>query len=469
MEIPGFKIERLIAEGGMSSVYLAVQDSLDRRVALKILKKFDSAEHAERFLHEGRIIASLNHRNIITIHDIGVVGDQHYIAMEYLEGGSLEERIAKGIELPDVLGLLECIGECLEFVHRKGIVHRDIKPSNILFHVDGTPKLTDFGIAKRLEHDQDLTMDGRALGSPYYLSPEQAEGRPLDGRSDIYSLGITFYQMLTGRRPYAENSHIETIVAHLTQPIPRLPHALSRYQNVLEHMLSKSANDRAASAGHLVELVRQVRCSESKAQDDMPAVQTTHSCADRRRHLPPDAPVDRRKGFPAKRIALGVVLLSIATGASLLSQDPDTLRGAAPEVMPAPSASDTIELTVTDTHEQGHLAPVLQAESPNREQPKASVQTALTGDPLQFQPYPEEPREKTVQRETERDSSLDELQLYRPATVSAGEAESEPSQDLDQWVHTGSEVPGDYQPNTSFGDSGHDDFQERIELDPVDD
>ena len=105
-------------------------------------------------------------------------------------------------------------------MHRRDIVHRDIKPGNILFHSDGTPKLSDFGIAKQIDADQELTMDGSAFGSPYYISPEQAECRPLDGRSDIYSLGIVFYQMLTGRRPYAEKSHIETIVAHFSSPVP---------------------------------------------------------------------------------------------------------------------------------------------------------------------------------------------------------------------------------------------------------
>jgi len=143
VEIPGYKVEGLVAEGGMAAVYLAIQESLDRRVALKLLKKFDKPEQFKRFINEGRIIASLNHRNIITIHDIGVIGDQHYISMEYLEEGDLEARIRRGMTPADAINLLETIGECLEFVHRKGIVHRDIKPANILFSKDGTPILTD--------------------------------------------------------------------------------------------------------------------------------------------------------------------------------------------------------------------------------------------------------------------------------------------------------------------------------------
>jgi serine/threonine-protein kinase PpkA len=156
VEIPGYSVERLIGRGGMSSVYLGVQRSLGRRVALKVLKRFDNPGQTNRFLHEGRIIAALNHRNIITIHDIGTIGERHYIAMEYLRGRSLAERIAKGVPLPKALSLLEQLAACLHFVHKRGIVHRDIKPGNIMFHADGTPKLTDFGIAKRVHSNQEL-------------------------------------------------------------------------------------------------------------------------------------------------------------------------------------------------------------------------------------------------------------------------------------------------------------------------
>jgi len=266
IKIPGFRIERFIAEGGMASVFLAVQVSLHRSVALKILKKFDSPEHAERFLREGRTIASLNHRNIITIHDIGVIGDRHYISMEYLDGGSLRERIDTRMPGSDILDLMESICSCLDFVHRKGIIHRDIKPSNILFHTDGTAKLTDFGIAKQLNSDQDLTIDGSAFGSPYYISPEQAEGHKLDGRADIYALGIIFYEMLTGKKPFAEKSHLETILAHLTHPIPKLPKAYSKYQVLLEHMIAKAPGDRAASAKELLDLIQKLRSFDTPSR-----------------------------------------------------------------------------------------------------------------------------------------------------------------------------------------------------------
>ncbi len=259
LKIPGYRILRLIADGGMASVYLAVQESLDRRVVLKLPKKFNDIFQSARFVNEGRIIASLNHHNIITIYDIGVAGERHYFTMEYLEGGDLEDRIIKGISPDDALDLVEAIGGCLEYVHRKDIIHRDIKPANILFHRNGTPVLTDFGVAKQTEADSRLTKDGTALGSPYYISPEQAECKPLDGRADIYSLGIILYEMLTGKKPYTGSSDIQIIIAHLSDPVPSLPPELSQYQELIDRMIAKNPDDRFATAGEMVEYIQGVR------------------------------------------------------------------------------------------------------------------------------------------------------------------------------------------------------------------
>jgi serine/threonine-protein kinase PpkA len=252
LNIPGYKIETLVAEGGMASVYLAIQESLDRRVALKLLKKFDKPEQSERFVNEGRIIASLNHRNIITIHDIGSVDGQHFISMEYLTGGDLDKRIKEDISPDTAIEVTRTLGRCLDFLHGQGIIHRDIKPANILFRDDETPILTDFGIAKQMNRDTSLTMDGTAMGSPDYLSPEQAECKTLDGRADIYSLGIVLYEMLTGDKPYKGDSYIETVMAHITAPIPDLPRPLKRYQELVDRMIAKNPADRFASAAEMV-------------------------------------------------------------------------------------------------------------------------------------------------------------------------------------------------------------------------
>ena len=261
LRIPGYKITRPIAEGGMASVYLAVQESLERPVVLKLLKKFTDVYQSARFVKEGRIIASLSHHNIITIYDIGVFGERHYLSMEYVDGGNLEDRILEGMNPAAALDLVEVIGGCLDFLHKKDIIHRDIKPANILFRSDGTPILTDFGVAKQESTDSRLTKDGTALGSPYYISPEQAESKPVDGRSDIYSLGIILYEMLTGKKPFQGESDIQIIISHLSDPVPTLPDGLEQYQELVDRMIAKNPDERFSSAEEMLLYISRFRQS----------------------------------------------------------------------------------------------------------------------------------------------------------------------------------------------------------------
>ena len=258
IEVPGYKIQHALGKGGMATVYLAVQESLNRPVALKILNKFDTEAQTARFFNEGKIIASLNHHNIITIHDLGEVNGRCFLAMEYLEGGDLNRFIRKGLQAKGCIQLLKLIANCLAFVHKKGIVHRDIKPENILFRKNGTPVLTDFGVAKQIQTDTSLTMDGMTVGSPYYMSPEQAEHKPLDAKTDIYSLGIVFYEMLTGQKPFQGSSPINIIIAHLTTEAAPLPKHLERYQELLNLMIAKDAADRFKSAADLIVFLKKL-------------------------------------------------------------------------------------------------------------------------------------------------------------------------------------------------------------------
>jgi tRNA A-37 threonylcarbamoyl transferase component Bud32 len=255
--IPGFEIERQLAQGGMATVYLATQLSLNRKVALKVLRAFNDPEHKERFFNESRIIASLNHRNIITIHDVGQIGECAFLSMEYYQGNDLASRISQGpLDPCTALEITASIGDCLGFAHAHGIVHRDVKPANILFHQDSTPILTDFGIATDVTVDSNLTASGMTIGTPCYVSPEQVQGVATDGRSDIYSLGIVLYEMLVGQPPFSEGSAVEIMAAQVNLPPPLLPEHLHEFQPLLERMLAKKPAERFATASDLVDAVR---------------------------------------------------------------------------------------------------------------------------------------------------------------------------------------------------------------------
>lgn len=246
----------------MATAYLAEQRSLGRQVVLKILDSSvnESPDTVERFLNEGRIIASLNHPHIITIYDIGQSDDKVYISMEFVEGGDLKQRMSKKIFAPvEAVDVLEKIAAGLSAAHENGIVHRDVKPGNILFRKDGTPMLSDFGIAKRLSNDSDLTSTGMFLGSPNYMAPEQSEAGPLDGRADIYALGVILYEMLTGQRAYSGDSVIDVIVMHKKAPIPKLPAGLEQFQELLNLMMAKERNERFRDAESLIHYIHQMR------------------------------------------------------------------------------------------------------------------------------------------------------------------------------------------------------------------
>lgn len=256
MEIPGYQIDRKIGKGGMATVYLATQVSLERQVVLKIMdvsRQTDNSGQIERFLAEGRIVASLNHPNIITIYDIGIADDNSlYISMEYIKGGDLKSRIGIPMDPVEALGYLVQVARGLNVAHEHGIIHRDVKPANILFRDEHLPLLTDFGIAKKIDNDMSLTSTGIFLGSPNYVSPEQATGGDIDGRSDIYSLGCIFYEMLTGEKPFKSETVFDVVMKHKSAPIPVLSDDLSRYQPLLNKMMAKTPQERFANVGELI-------------------------------------------------------------------------------------------------------------------------------------------------------------------------------------------------------------------------
>lgn len=261
-EIPGYKIVREAGRGAVAVIYLAIQEKLKRKVAIKVMEKPILRKDEKgfvRFLREAEIAASLSHSNIIQIFDIGKKNQFYYIVMEYLEE-SLQERMNREPERkipPEIaLEIVDDIMGALDYVHLQGIYHRDIKPANIMFRKDNTPVLVDFGIARVL--DQLITADMTILGTTYYMSPEQCKGDDIDGRSDVYSLGVVLFEMLTGDRPYKGKSPILVIPQHLNSPIPRLPKALSLYQPLIDKMMAKDIEERMSSGPEFAQLRKDI-------------------------------------------------------------------------------------------------------------------------------------------------------------------------------------------------------------------
>lgn len=255
--IPGYTLKRKLGQGGMAAVFLAVQESFGREVALKILvpSLAKEADYAERFMREARTMAQLSHNNIIVVHDVGIAGNLHYYAMAYHNGGDLTQRIrGGGVTVQEALRITRQIADALGYAHEQGIVHRDIKPDNVLFRErDDSAILTDFGIAKSLHNEENqLTQAGATVGTPKYMSPEQARGQRVDGRSDIYSLGCVLYEMLTGSTPFFAEEAITLAIKHCQDPIPELPKELSRFQPLINRMLAKKPAERPQNGLELV-------------------------------------------------------------------------------------------------------------------------------------------------------------------------------------------------------------------------
>ncbi len=257
MEIPGYSIEKELGRGGTARVYLAVQKKFGRLVAIKVVSSqfTNDPTFGKRFVRESRIVAQLMHPHIVQVHDVGVADENYYLVMEFLRGGDLNRKLNQGLHMQQVLQVVRDIARALEFAHSKGYVHRDIKPENILFREEGSAVLSDFGIARVMENDSSMTRQGTVVGTPQYMSPEQAAGKAVDGRSDIYSLGIVFFKMLTGEVPFKADTAIAIGIKHIQDPVPSLPEQLKAFQGIMNKVLSKNPNDRFQSG---IELERAV-------------------------------------------------------------------------------------------------------------------------------------------------------------------------------------------------------------------
>lgn len=321
-----YELEQKIGEGGMARVYRGRDLRLNRSIAVKVLHSHyaTDAGFLQRFHHEAQAAANLRHPNIVDVYDVGQDGDIHYIVMEYVEGSDLKGVIARNGPLPieQAVAIAEAVARALEAAHRIGLVHRDIKPQNIIVGPQGQVKITDFGIAKS-NLSTAMTDTGVTFGTADYISPEQARGQPATPRSDIYSLGITLYEMLTGRLPFTGDSAIGVAMQHVSTdpPPPRMynPRIPPRLEALVLSALSKDANDRPATAQEFARLLsgyREVGEQETvirpSAPRPAPARPLPQPVAPQpRATLPPSRPAVIAQQKPSTGMGFGGFVLSL--------------------------------------------------------------------------------------------------------------------------------------------------------------
>jgi eukaryotic-like serine/threonine-protein kinase len=257
--IRGHRCIRQVGSGGMCAIYLAESERAGTVVVLKVFNQVpDVSERIvsfDRFLQEYEIVAGLKHKNIVRIYDLGIADDHAYIAMEHFPAGDLRQRMKARLLPVTALKFLEQIASALEAIHSVGVLHRDLKPANVMLRADGSLCLIDFGLAKANEMEVSLTGTREIFGTPYYMSPEQGHAENIDGRSDLYSLGVMFYEMLTGQKPYTGATAMEVIYKHKRADLPEISPQFADYREILLHLLAKSPADRYQSAGALLEAI----------------------------------------------------------------------------------------------------------------------------------------------------------------------------------------------------------------------
>lgn len=254
----GYRFVRLIGQGASSRVYLAERASDRTTLVLKVIDvaSVKEPQTLQRFEREAELISTVNSPFVVRFLEHGFTESYGYIAMEFFTRGDLKQRIEHGVSVEDAINYLLHIAYGLRAIHQLGIVHRDLKPGNIMFRSDDSLALADFGISKRLDETSELTKNGSVLGTPNYISPEQALGRNVSHHSDLYGAGVILYEMLTGRKPYRAETAAALVYQHVHAEIPRLPDPVTRFQPIIDMLLAKEPFDRFAHADDLIEALR---------------------------------------------------------------------------------------------------------------------------------------------------------------------------------------------------------------------
>jgi eukaryotic-like serine/threonine-protein kinase len=364
-----YRLDEKIGSGGMSSVYRAFDPTLERWVAIKLMHRDIShdPDQLERFRREARAVARLNHPHIVTVIDAGEDDGAPYIVFEYVEGETLKERIRRLGRLPvsEAVAYAIEIGRALECAHANRLVHRDVKPQNVLIDPDGRAKVTDFGIARSLEA-QGLTATGRVLGTTDYVSPEQALGHEVTGQSDIYSLGIVLYEMLTGEAPYKADTQVAVAMKHVRDPLPdvqrRRPEISASLARVVERATAKETQNRYADVTDMVRDLEEVLAIEAARTGQATGEATTVL-----RSLSGDtadfAPARMRR--PPKRALALTLLLLAAIAAVAVFLATRTEKGTGGPVVKKPHGLSEVRLS-------RNAASDYDPEGDNRESPEAA-------------------------------------------------------------------------------------------------
>ncbi len=257
LDLPQYSLLHKLGDSSRAAVYLAYSATLGRNVALKISKPtIESGDDCQEFAREYAAISALQNPAVVDIYDYGFHDGREFIAMEYFPCGDLKSRLQQPITVTESLEFAQRICAALEVVHAAGLVHRDLKPPNVMLREDGSVVLIDFGLAKQLDSAHLNTMAGVLRGSPYYMSPEQAQGLPLDARSDLYSTGVILFEMLSGNKPYLGNSAVDVMQQHVNGPRPPLPAACAALEPLIDRMMARDRGQRFADAVALQDALR---------------------------------------------------------------------------------------------------------------------------------------------------------------------------------------------------------------------
>jgi eukaryotic-like serine/threonine-protein kinase len=373
-----YALEELVGTGGMSSVYRAHDTLLERDVALKLLHDYHGADEStiERFRREARAVAQLSHPNIVTVIDRGEDGDRQFIVFEYVPGENLKDLVRREGPLPvrRALELAIDVGDGLAAAHRSGVVHRDVKPQNVLLNGEGAPKVTDFGIARSLDVAHGMTQTGTVLGTSNYIAPEQASGQAVDERTDVYSLGVVLFELLTGDVPFPGENFVAVAMRHLHEQPPSVaelrPDVPLRVANAVDRALAKHPDDRFPSMEAMVGELRAC-VAELSAPDAERTMIVSSPVVRESRRRPAAARGRRRSAWPLALLVLGLAAVAgVAAWALLSDASPvkEAVRG------DEPAAAAPVRLRAVASYDP---------DGDGREHPEA-VPRATDGDPATY-------------------------------------------------------------------------------------